>query len=583
LYSDGTLVAADETDPVIPPWIDPATEASFVGTGATWVSTDPSWPGGDGNTEGTPDEDQWRLFQDDFTLPEGAVVNSAEIWFSADNASEIYLNGSSIATTDDVYGAAPGSPSSNFSTVFNESFTPAEGENTLDFVVRNWESDADTNPTGLLYAVEVEYCVTVDPEDVTVTIVKFIDGEMATAETAGDAEFDMNSSWDAENIGAGSGSFSLGPVGVNSETPYTAVTSEMTSGADYSAEEEMGEIVDTTCENGRPFALTGYTSGDTLEEAAGEEPSLTVPELTDIETDKFIIVWNDDCATTEEEDEDGMVQVHIIKHLDGEVATASSSDGHLFDMIATWQAANLNGGAVASGTFVLGNNHGGAEDQYGAVTSEMEAPADYTASEVTDPEGMVLPLDADCEPGKFRLAGYRWSSTSFEDAASSTLQENAPEFVDLESDRFLIVDNEICPVDGEEEEDVELQVTVEVIDNTATANSTFEDGWSYLFHITAPSDEENLAMKFSDWLHENEVDTIPVANNMRISSDQADNGGATILLTAEDTYSSPDLVMVDDLDAEEAGRQVEVLVEVSIPEGTESGSYTTDFGVRTLP
>jgi hypothetical protein len=244
-------------------------------------------------------------------------------------------------------------------------------------------------------------------------------------------------------------------------------------------------------------------------------------------------------------------------------------------MESEWTADNLNGGAMASGTFVLG------PDDYTAVTAEMSAGADYTASEVTDPEGMVLPLDADCEEGKFRLNGYRWSDVSFADAEDNTLMENAPEFTDLDGDRFLIVDNEICPVD-DDDDDVDLEVSVEVIDNTASAGGGFEDGWAYLFHITAPEDEENLAMKFDDWLRDGGGGTIPVANNMRISSEQASSTDP-VVLTAADTYSSPDLVMIEDLDEEEDGRQVEVLVEVQIPEGTPTGSYTTEFGVRTLP
>jgi hypothetical protein len=67
---------------------------------------------------------------------------------------------------------------------------------------------------------------------------------------------------------------------------------------------------------------------------------------------------------------------------------------------------------------------------------------------------------------------------------------------------------------------------------------------------------------------------------MRISSAEADNGGATILVSAANTYT-PDLHLIGDLSTTTIGRQVRVTVEVSIPAGTPDGSYTTSYGVRT--
>jgi hypothetical protein len=119
--------------------------------------------------------------------------------------------------------------------------------------------------------------------------------------------------------------------------------------------------------------------------------------------------------------------------------------------------------------------------------------------------------------------------------------------------------------------------------STSTADGTFDGGWKYVFHITAPNSESKLVMNFSNWLNTVGATTIPVANNMRISSAQADNAGATILLTGANTYSTPILNMVNDLDPAVSGRQVDVTVEVSIPVGTTSGAYTTNYGVQTNP
>lgn len=274
---------------------------------------------------------------------------------------------------------------------------------------------------------------------VTVTIAKFIQKVMATEDSADSADFPMTATWDAENTGAGTGSYSLSETNT---TPYQAVTAEMTKGADYETKELVnGDVVGAQCSVGTPFALEGYTSGDTKAEAMSATPSMAMPSFTNLQHDKFVIVWNRDCSLPE-----------------GEI-----------------------GGEVIA-------------------------------------------------------------------------------------------------------EEVMLEVTsIEMIDTTATANGSFNDGWEYVFHITAPMDEPNLAMKFSDWLQTGGGGTISVANNMRISSLQADNGGATILLTAANVYSTPDLHMTGDLDLTMDGRQIEITVEVAVPNGTPNGSYTTSYGVQSNP
>ncbi len=274
---------------------------------------------------------------------------------------------------------------------------------------------------------------------VTVTIEKFIQGVPATATTADNADFPMIAKWNAENIGHGTGSYALSETNA---VPYQVITAEMTKGADYETKELVnGNLVGAQCATGKPFALQGYTSGDTKAVAMAATPSMAKPSFANLQHDKFIIVWNLDCLLPE-----------------GQI-----------------------GGDVVGNDGVL---------------------------EVT---------------------------------------------------------------------------SVEMIDTQATANGSFTDGWEYVFHITAPMSEENLAMKFNDWLKTGGGGTIPVANNMRISSLQADNGGATILLTAQNVYSTPDLHMTGDLNPAMDGRQVEITVEVAVPNGTPNGSYTTSYGVRSNP
>lgn len=288
------------------------------------------------------------------------------------------------------------------------------------------------------------------------------------------------------------------------------------------------------------------------------------------------------------------VTVTIKKYIDGSPATSESADNTAFPMASSWD--DPDGIGEGSGTFELSAETSPA---YRAVTSEMKAGADYSVEEVLDTDA----VGADCSAEHpYALVGYT-TGTSMESAASQTPTASAPSLTDLEEDHYVIVWNESC--DGEEPDptpsgDIEGEVTggsdeegtgelevtsIDAEKTTAIANGEFTDGWRYVFNITVPTDEPNLAMKFADWMDTSTSTnhTIAVANNMRISSAQADNGGATILLTAANTYSSPELTMTGDLDAGTDGLQVQVVVEVAVPSDTFNGTYSTSYGVRTLP
>ncbi len=416
--------------------------------------------------------------------------------------------------------------------------------------------------------------------DVTVTIDKFIDGEMATSESANGLSFPMSATWNASNIGAGTGSYEL------SASSYEAQTAEMASGADYSTNEVTGgESVGAACEEGKPFSLVGYTTGDTFEEAAAGTPSLTIPAFTGMTTSKFVIVWNEDCSEPVAPES---VQVTINKYLDGTQATAESADSASFPMTAVWNDAE--GIGAGTGGFTL---DAGSDPAYEAATIEFNPGADYSASE--DTGGAVV--GASCETEQpYALQGYTTGSSP-EEAAAGTPSLVAPAFTGMTEDEYVIVWNITCDgsgsgdegtiggdVEGGTSEEGDLEVTsIEATDTTATADGTFENGWKYTFNITVPDDESNLSMKFADWLHTNQVSTIAAGGNMRISSAQANNGNATVPVTAANTYTAPPLTMTGDLSAGTPGKQVKVLVEVAVPNGSTNGSYTTNYGVQTLP
>ncbi len=459
----GSMTDAVAAQTVIPPWIDPSTDAAYSGSGAIWISTGSTAPADASSTEGSAASDQWRLFRDMFSIPASATIGTSSVSFSADNAVAVYLNGTMIGSTntsgDEVYASASSSVASNFSQVFTVPFTPTTGSNSLQFVLRNWGGDYTSNPTGLLYKATVNYCMpgngdgggggggngsSTSTSTVKVIIHKFVDGVSATASSTSSDVFTMNAAWNATNTASGTGQFTLGPTGFNTTSSYTAVTSDMTTGASYSTNEVLnGTLVGTACSTSTAsstasttprYALLGYTVGDSLASAASGTVSSSSPSLTNITSDKHIIVWNDLCSNN---------------------------------------ATTTNNGTL----------------QVTSVTAEK---------------------------------------------------------------------------------------------TSAVANGTYEDGWRYVFHVTVPTNEPNVAMRFTDWVGGTGSSTIPVTNNMRISSAQASSTG-TVTITAPNVYTSPDLMITGDLDTNTAGRQIDILVEVKIPAGTTNGSYTTTYGVRSLP
>lgn len=123
------------------------------GSGAEWISTQT-------NQEG--DGDSWRLFRTGFDFPDGAVLTSAQVWFTADNTVAVYLNEDEIANAGSVYGPRPSYDPRLYRDYLTVNLSPRTGSNTLQFVVRNWVFSGD-NPTGLLYKAMIEYEVPVIP------------------------------------------------------------------------------------------------------------------------------------------------------------------------------------------------------------------------------------------------------------------------------------------------------------------------------------------------------------------------------------------------------------------------------------
>jgi hypothetical protein len=282
-------------------------------------------------------------------------------------------------------------------------------------------------------------CTVPVPTSAMVHIFKYLDGSQATADTgsANGVSFPMfTSTYNAP--------FALGPSGWTAgDAPYEASTAPMPIGSSYSANEDTSTaLVGDSCDGAHQYALDGYSVGDTLLAAQTADMTDTIPSFPNLQGDEYIIVHNETCAPVQ------TIKVHILKYLDNATSTSASASGYQFPMTSIWTADNLNGGSQGSGTYVLGNSFGGAADQYGADTAAMNVGADYSTNEITsdvDSSSQVVPNLAACSAGKYYLAGYSSSNTSFADAFLASSSTVPIAFDNLQTDGYIIVWNNKCP------------------------------------------------------------------------------------------------------------------------------------------
>lgn len=120
-------------------------------------------------------------------------------------------------------------------------------------------------------------------------------------------------------------------------------------------------------------------------------------------------------------------------------------------------------------------------------------------------------------------------------------------------------------------------VSITPVNTSATANGTYESGWSWVMRLTVPMDEDAFRMSFTDWT--GDEGTFESDNNMRIYSPQSSNANSTstALSTPEGGGYTDWMYLNGDANLLMAGRQIDVTIEVRIPTGTAPGSYSTDF------
>lgn len=135
--------------PSVACWVHPSWPSI---TGATWVSTEY-------DTTDDPVNDSWRKFRHVIDIP--GLPIEATITATSDNAEAVYLNGEFIGSDGEVQGVFE--DDWEWQTIvdyLDDGTNLLPGQNDLEFIVRNYAQpggNATSNPTGLIYCVEVNY------------------------------------------------------------------------------------------------------------------------------------------------------------------------------------------------------------------------------------------------------------------------------------------------------------------------------------------------------------------------------------------------------------------------------------------
>lgn len=121
--------------------------------------------------------------------------------------------------------------------------------------------------------------------------------------------------------------------------------------------------------------------------------------------------------------------------------------------------------------------------------------------------------------------------------------------------------------------------TLEVTRAYAAADDTYEHGWHYIIHATFPTEETQLKLRFSDLV---DGATVIDASNVRLYTAQASSAADAahaLTLSAANVWS--DTVTLDaDADESADGRQVDIVVEVKVPQSVASGSFDASYDLQ---
>lgn len=152
-------------------------------------------------------------------------------------------------------------------------------------------------------ALALPFAAFADTSTGTATIALYVNGQHATASSTAGMSIPMLAIWSAKNIGHSNGAYPLSTVGFNTSTPYEAVTADMSlpysyeTRADVSWDKVNHGAISGNCRTGDPFALDGYSVGDSLSAAESAGASTTANWATTYHaaSSTYMIVWAHHC------------------------------------------------------------------------------------------------------------------------------------------------------------------------------------------------------------------------------------------------------------------------------------------------
>lgn len=125
----------------------------------------------------------------------------------------------------------------------------------------------------------------------------------------------------------------------------------------------------------------------------------------------------------------------------------------------------------------------------------------------------------------------------------------------------------------------ELVVTnIANVKSWAKAGGGFVQGWKWRFDVTVPTAEEKFYMRFNDWTN-GASGVIPANGNIRYYTAQGDHGIDSPITVTGNGYPTTPIILNSDLDTSSAGKQIQVYVEVQVPDGSADGSYSTSYQI----
>lgn len=426
VVSDSTNIVEETGDNAVPTFVHAAwAHPSWIDTlpFAKWI-----WSA---YHVANPTTEETKTFVKTFNLD--VIPSSATIDVAADNGFILEVNGMVIAdkfAIETNYGSTVSYPVTNL----------VAGVNTIRMKVKNFGlagSTSESNPAGALYRLHIDggNCSDVVKNLGKIHVIKFIDGERATAIGANNAMFSMF-------INHPDGDFMLRANGwVAGDGAYEATTFAHPKGSKFTIKENLGtSLVGASCNDGKSYALEGYSTASTYEAAITAPMTITAPEIT-IDGDQYLIVHNTKCFG---EQNPPFVRMHIYKYLAGPDGTAqvpNSSTITPFPMHSVQQEPTK---AVVNGYYTLGIYNGGAPEKYGSLTANMLPHTNYSTEEMVDlPTGKVLSTGSQCSAGKYRLVGYKTGIGSLAAAESAPITTSAS-LTDITNDAYIIVINEDC-------------------------------------------------------------------------------------------------------------------------------------------